>query len=155
LSVTSDWLVVFSGYSSFLHQNRKLSSRISLQNQLFCLCRLPAVVILGSFSCPFKSISFLSAYVLSLSVCVIMNNHQSFSIVFYIVFVVIFIDILCDVNCWLRYIMRQVDPLLSRTYLHIRFNLEYLSEGYHKIRVETHLNVYWSKTDSHLRSKFK
>jgi hypothetical protein len=26
-----------------LHQNRKLSSRISLQNQLFCLCRLPAV----------------------------------------------------------------------------------------------------------------
>jgi hypothetical protein len=27
----------------FLHQNRKLSSRISLQNRLFCLCRLPAV----------------------------------------------------------------------------------------------------------------
>jgi len=29
-----------------LHQNRKLSSRISLQNQLFCLCRLPAVAYL-------------------------------------------------------------------------------------------------------------
>jgi hypothetical protein len=28
---------------TLLHQNRKLSSRISLQNQLFCLCRLPAV----------------------------------------------------------------------------------------------------------------
>ena len=29
---------------TLLHQNRKLSSRISLQNQLFCLCRLPAVI---------------------------------------------------------------------------------------------------------------
>ena len=29
---------------TLLHQNRKLSSRISLQNQLFCLCRLPAVL---------------------------------------------------------------------------------------------------------------
>jgi hypothetical protein len=28
---------------TLLHQHRKLSSRISLQNQLFCLCRLPAV----------------------------------------------------------------------------------------------------------------
>jgi hypothetical protein len=28
---------------TLLHQNRKLSSRISLQNRLFCLCRLPAV----------------------------------------------------------------------------------------------------------------
>jgi hypothetical protein len=28
---------------TLLHQNRKLSSRISLQNQLFCLWRLPAV----------------------------------------------------------------------------------------------------------------
>ena len=28
---------------TLLHQNRKLSSRISLQNQLFSLCRLPAV----------------------------------------------------------------------------------------------------------------
>jgi hypothetical protein len=28
---------------TLLHQNRKLSSRISLQNQLFCLYRLPAV----------------------------------------------------------------------------------------------------------------
>jgi hypothetical protein len=28
---------------TLLHQNRRLSSRISLQNQLFCLCRLPAV----------------------------------------------------------------------------------------------------------------
>jgi hypothetical protein len=28
-----------------IHQNRKLSSRISLQNRLFCLCRLPAVSI--------------------------------------------------------------------------------------------------------------
>jgi hypothetical protein len=27
-------------------QNRKLSSRISLQNRLFCLCRLPAVLII-------------------------------------------------------------------------------------------------------------
>ena len=31
---------------TLLHQNRKLSSRISLQNQLFCLCRLPAVIVL-------------------------------------------------------------------------------------------------------------
>ena len=31
----------FSG--TLLHRNRKLSSRISLQNRLFCLCRLPAV----------------------------------------------------------------------------------------------------------------
>ena len=31
---------------TLLHQNRKLSSRISLQNQLFCLCRLPAVNII-------------------------------------------------------------------------------------------------------------
>jgi hypothetical protein len=30
---------------TLLHQNRKLSSRISLQNQLFCLCRLPAVLV--------------------------------------------------------------------------------------------------------------
>jgi hypothetical protein len=30
---------------TILHQNRKLSSRISLQNQLFCLCRLPAVIL--------------------------------------------------------------------------------------------------------------
>ena len=29
---------------TLLHQNRKLSSRISLQNQLFCLWRLPAVL---------------------------------------------------------------------------------------------------------------
>jgi hypothetical protein len=29
---------------TLLHQNRKLSSRISLQNQLFCLRRLPAVI---------------------------------------------------------------------------------------------------------------
>jgi hypothetical protein len=29
---------------TLLHQNRKLSSRISLQNQLFCLYRLPAVL---------------------------------------------------------------------------------------------------------------
>ena len=28
---------------TLLHQNRKLSSRISLQNRLFCLCGLPAV----------------------------------------------------------------------------------------------------------------
>ena len=28
---------------TLIHQNRKLSWRISLQNQLFCLCRLPAV----------------------------------------------------------------------------------------------------------------
>jgi hypothetical protein len=28
---------------TLLHQNRKLSSRIALQNQLFCLCRLLAV----------------------------------------------------------------------------------------------------------------
>ena len=28
---------------TLLHQNRKLSSRNSLQNRLFCLCRLPAV----------------------------------------------------------------------------------------------------------------
>ena len=28
---------------TLLHQNRKLSSRISLQNRLFCLCWLPAV----------------------------------------------------------------------------------------------------------------
>jgi hypothetical protein len=28
---------------TLLHQNRKLSSRISLQNQLFCFCRLPVV----------------------------------------------------------------------------------------------------------------
>jgi hypothetical protein len=34
---TSSW--------TLLHQNRKLSSRISLQNRLFCLCRLPAVVV--------------------------------------------------------------------------------------------------------------
>jgi hypothetical protein len=27
-------------------KNRKLSSRIYLQNQLFCLCRLPAVILL-------------------------------------------------------------------------------------------------------------
>ena len=30
---------------TLLHQNRKLSSRISLQNRLFCLCRLPVVRI--------------------------------------------------------------------------------------------------------------
>ena len=30
---------------TLIHQNRKLSWRISLQNQLFCLCRLPAVVV--------------------------------------------------------------------------------------------------------------
>ena len=30
---------------TLLHQNRKLSSRISLQNRLFCLCRLPVVII--------------------------------------------------------------------------------------------------------------
>ena len=30
---------------TLLHQNRKLSSRISLQNQLFCLCRLPVVLL--------------------------------------------------------------------------------------------------------------
>ena len=30
---------------NLLHQNRKLSSRISLQNHLFCLCRLPAVLL--------------------------------------------------------------------------------------------------------------
>ena len=30
---------------TLLHHNRKLSSRISLQNQLFCLCRLPAVYL--------------------------------------------------------------------------------------------------------------
>jgi hypothetical protein len=30
---------------TLLHQNRKLSSRISLQIQLFCLCRLPAVIL--------------------------------------------------------------------------------------------------------------
>jgi hypothetical protein len=35
---------------TLLHQNRKLSSRISLQNQLFCLCRLPAVWNESSFS---------------------------------------------------------------------------------------------------------
>jgi hypothetical protein len=29
---------------TLLQQNRKLSSQISLQNQLFCLCRLPAVL---------------------------------------------------------------------------------------------------------------
>ena len=29
---------------TLLHQIRKLSSRISLQNQLFCLCRLSAVI---------------------------------------------------------------------------------------------------------------
>ena len=33
---------------TLLHQNRKLSSRISLQNQLFCLCRLPAVHTVGT-----------------------------------------------------------------------------------------------------------
>ena len=33
---------------TLLHQNRKLSSRISLQNRLFCLCRLPAVILLLS-----------------------------------------------------------------------------------------------------------
>ena len=35
---------------TLLHQNRKLSSRISLQNQLFCLCRLPAVVQLNALT---------------------------------------------------------------------------------------------------------
>ena len=30
---------------TLLHQNRKLSSQISLQNQLFCLCRLPAMLM--------------------------------------------------------------------------------------------------------------
>jgi hypothetical protein len=46
---TSSW--------TLLHQNRKLSSQISLQNQLFCLCRLPAVnynvlIIFIRFSLP-------------------------------------------------------------------------------------------------------
>ena len=31
---------------ALLHQGRKLSSRVSLQSQLFCLCRLPAVIIM-------------------------------------------------------------------------------------------------------------
>jgi hypothetical protein len=46
-----NWWIIFDMYIpceasswTFLHQNRKLSSRISLQNQLFCLCRLPAVI---------------------------------------------------------------------------------------------------------------
>ena len=54
---------------TLLHQNRKLSSRISLQNQLFCLCRLPAVIVcvfilsiwLWMFRiCRFKIKAFLS-----------------------------------------------------------------------------------------------
>jgi hypothetical protein len=36
---------------TLLHQNRKLSSRISLQNRLFCLCRLPAVFVRYLFNC--------------------------------------------------------------------------------------------------------
>ena len=56
---------------TLLHQNRKLSSRISLPNQLFCLCRLPAlykqtwkVAIING--CPYENIrnKFLSAIML-------------------------------------------------------------------------------------------
>jgi hypothetical protein len=39
---------------TLLHQNRKLSSRISLQNQLFWLCRLPAVLSLFSYDMSYK-----------------------------------------------------------------------------------------------------
>jgi hypothetical protein len=53
---------------TLLHQNWKLSSRISLQNQLFCLCRLPAVnynvliiFIRFSFGLVYETISLYSS----------------------------------------------------------------------------------------------
>ena len=47
---------------TFLHQNRKLSSRISLQNQLFCLCRLPAVIYAISNVSTFSRITKYARY---------------------------------------------------------------------------------------------
>ena len=45
-----DMYIPFEASSlTLLHQNRKLSSRISLQNRLFCLCRLPAVSDVAQF----------------------------------------------------------------------------------------------------------
>jgi transcription termination factor Rho len=43
ISIFDMYIPCEASSETLLHQNRKLSSRISLQNRLFCLCRLPAV----------------------------------------------------------------------------------------------------------------
>ena len=53
---------------TLLHQNRKLSSRISLQNQLFCLCRLPAVLYTQKFYL-FIVTSFFCYYLFFFCIC--------------------------------------------------------------------------------------
>ena len=47
---------------TLLHQKRKLSSRISLQNQLFCLCRLPAVLLAGKGNTETKLFELLQCF---------------------------------------------------------------------------------------------
>jgi hypothetical protein len=60
---------------TLLHQNRKLSSRISLQNQLFCLCRLPAVFLLKLYMVLYKRV-----FCAKIEVYVVINITESMCI---------------------------------------------------------------------------